>query len=831
MLNKKIVVFYFPWKEISGGPYYLTGLANKLAEDSNYEVYYTDYNPGLSDSLLDQKVRRIRVDEKNFSIPIQEPCIFVTPIYWACWLPKLHEESKILFFNWHVLCLPVLQDNVALNQKKLELFLRTTSKKKSCFFSDESHWLSQCVNNISFEKAIVPISTCEKNTIPLLEPISNDEINLLVLSRLSVDKVYSITNLLSNFERVQTNRKKILHIIGDGDKKDLINPKNYSSIEIVFYGTLVGQALNDLMIKKADILFAMGTSVLEGASLRIPSVIIPHETHSFEEDSYVYLQKSSGYCLGWPVEHIPQLNLSPISLSQIIEDIYLKNLKALLGNEAFDYYRRNHTIEATIIPFKNSLSRTKLTYGFFRETLPFMTTDQSFRHQKARLTLWGFRILTSSFNPSESKLTLYLWRLPILKFIKKPDGKYSRIPLPPFSFIKKPLSKALNYFCRKVFSNPNASKFLSDNLAAERAQLLTAINKNYSETFTKERSFLLNELKYHSETFTKECSSIINKLKYDPNSVDMDPGKTILSEASLQHFCGNIKVDYQNLIRGLDETSIRTVVRFLSRIREYRKTGSTTFHFSDFEKKELEKIYDKHRSHILELSDNCYAYGPYLLPENIITTSIFYYDCFLHELKDLAFIRSRHIIDAGGFIGDSALILCQYTNKDVHVFEPVTSLRSLCEKTMLMNSLQNVVLNPFALGSENTSADIIVSGDTSRFETCIDLPNKVPFQEKETVTIIRLDDYVSKKNLNVGLIKVDIEGFEQELLKGARETIVNQKPSLLLSIYHNAEDFFHIKTLLESWNLGYEFKIRKPSDYSVIVDTMLIVELKSQKNI
>jgi hypothetical protein len=96
---------------------------------------------------------------------------------------------------------------------------------------------------------------------------------------------------------------------------------------------------------------------------------------------------------------------------------------------------------------------------------------------------------------------------------------------------------------------------------------------------------------------------------------------------------------------------------------------------------------------------------------------------------------------------------------------------------------------------------------------------------QESVDVITLDSYVEKHNLEVGLIKVDIEGFEQKFLQGAKKTISSQKPTLLLSIYHNADDFFHIKTIIESWDLGYKFKIVKPADKSILIDTNLIAEI------
>lgn len=55
--------------------------------------------------------------------------------------------------------------------------------------------------------------------------------------------------------------------------------------------------------------------------------------------------------------------------------------------------------------------------------------------------------------------------------------------------------------------------------------------------------------------------------------------------------------------------------------------------------------------------------------------------------------------------------------------------------------------------------------------------------ETEEIELVTLDSYVKEHNLKIGLIKVDIEGFEMEFLKGAKETICTQKPTMILSIY------------------------------------------------
>lgn len=71
--------------------------------------------------------------------------------------------------------------------------------------------------------------------------------------------------------------------------------------------------------------------------------------------------------------------------------------------------------------------------------------------------------------------------------------------------------------------------------------------------------------------------------------------------------------------------------------------------------------------------------------------------------------------------------------------------------------------------------------------------------EYEEIDIITLDSYVKTNKIKVGFIKVDIEGFEQEFLKGAEKTIKSQKPAMAISLYHSYSDFLILNPF---WNLG-----------------------------
>lgn len=142
-------------------------------------------------------------------------------------------------------------------------------------------------------------------------------------------------------------------------------------------------------------------------------------------------------------------------------------------------------------------------------------------------------------------------------------------------------------------------------------------------------------------------------------------------------------------------------------------------------------------------------------------------------------------------------------------------IMQLCKKTIEMNNLKNIVTEKYVLG--NSECNVFLSNEASM--SSID-SNSEEFNKKQ----ITLDAYVKEKNINVGLIKVDIEGYEKKFLLGAKQTIISQKPKLLISIYHHFEQFFEIKPLLESWGINYKYKIAKPVDGSILLETVLIAE-------
>ena len=284
----------------------------------------------------------------------------------------------------------------------------------------------------------------------------------------------------------------------------------------------------------------------------------------------------------------------------------------------------------------------------------------------------------------------------------------------------------------------------------------------------------------------------------------------------------------QKLYNGLDEKSILTINTILSRLDKV----CNIIHKSSMIKNKLEldlfTLEEKEHliflkefffANIIKLSDTAYCYQNYLLPVKGFTVAVFFNKHEMNEINDQSKLLNKDIIDVGGWIGDSALILSKYTNSNVYSFEAVSQNFKNLEMTVKMNSLKNVIPIHSALGSHEGTIFIEDSNSGS-------FTNSIETQKSEIVKLNTLDNFVKMNDLNVGLIKVDIEGGEQDFLKGAIQTINNFRPVLLLSIYHTIDDFFDIKPFIESMNLGYSFKIIKPIDGNIMGETVLIGEIE-----
>ena len=90
--------------------------------------------------------------------------------------------------------------------------------------------------------------------------------------------------------------------------------------------------------------------------------------------------------------------------------------------------------------------------------------------------------------------------------------------------------------------------------------------------------------------------------------------------------------------------------------------------------------------------------------------------------------------------------------------------------------------------------------------------------------MVTLDSYVAEHKLpHVDFIKLDVEGAELDILRGAASSIVRWKPKIAVSAYHKADDLWVLTKFIKSVRSDYEFALRHwPS--TVEDDTYLTID-------
>ena len=137
--------------------------------------------------------------------------------------------------------------------------------------------------------------------------------------------------------------------------------------------------------------------------------------------------------------------------------------------------------------------------------------------------------------------------------------------------------------------------------------------------------------------------------------------------------------------------------------------------------------------------------------------------CF-HHIKN----RKHTAIDVGGHCGFWSFYLGGNFKK-VYAFEPVKIFRECFKKNI---PHENVELLPVALGNENSFVSMNVELENTG---ATHVSNKTDGINK--VELKKLDDY---KFTNIDFIKIDVEGYENQVVLGAKETLLRNKPIIII---------------------------------------------------
>jgi len=142
------------------------------------------------------------------------------------------------------------------------------------------------------------------------------------------------------------------------------------------------------------------------------------------------------------------------------------------------------------------------------------------------------------------------------------------------------------------------------------------------------------------------------------------------------------------------------------------------------------------------------------------------------------------VVDVGAHIGYYALILAQLVSPQglVYAFEPVASNFHTLEENIKLNQILNVEAINQAVFDRSGHLELSVLDGAG-------LPDHASIDGSRGVRSIivestSLDDYFAQRDRPINFLKIDVEGAEASVLKGARKLIEADRPSMEIEIHY-----------------------------------------------
>ncbi|WP_316811400.1 FkbM family methyltransferase [Pedobacter heparinus] len=215
----------------------------------------------------------------------------------------------------------------------------------------------------------------------------------------------------------------------------------------------------------------------------------------------------------------------------------------------------------------------------------------------------------------------------------------------------------------------------------------------------------------------------------------------------------------------------------------------------------------------------------YTTADNYIEWNILSTGTYEHEINKLIRISLKDgdvALDVGANIGLQSIRMSKSVGEAGRVlaFEPLTYLQKKLAANILLNRSLNVTLLPYALANIETETKYDIN-ENEWNQGAFSLDNNTENGDSAQKIAIKKGDILPEIiNLNrLDLIKIDVEGFEFQVMLGLAETIKKYLPRIIFEYDHN----YWTKT---NQNISECFNFLKVANYKVFQITSVGCELR-----
>lgn len=375
------VVFFYPSKIVGGAEMLFYRMAQQLKK-RGYDVSYLDYKNGFISNQIKKNKNQIKIINFNLfrTYQLDEGTTLIAPLSFSFTISSFFKGNFYVFL-WSIhpkglhYSIESLHKYSFHNKKKISEYSNSIQRfirLNGVYFMDlDNFYYQNKIFNLGLSEITYLPIPCTENTRKKIFLENNEVINIGWLGRLSIEKRYSVANIIDNcnkFLERNATEKINLHVIGDGDFMNFLkNKPTNSRLKIHFTGTLVGKNLLEYLLENVDMMFAMGTSALESSSIKIPTILLDHSLIPFDvNNKFRFIYENEGYSLGNDYEE--RLTKGSHSFEYIINTA--KDSKKLKeeGDKCYSYYENNHTEKAVSDLLCSLLNKNKLTRNIIKQS-------------------------------------------------------------------------------------------------------------------------------------------------------------------------------------------------------------------------------------------------------------------------------------------------------------------------------------------------------------------------------------------------------------------------------------------------------------------------------
>lgn len=200
-------------------------------------------------------------------------------------------------------------------------------------------------------------------------------------------------------------------------------------------------------------------------------------------------------------------------------------------------------------------------------------------------------------------------------------------------------------------------------------------------------------------------------------------------------------------------------------------------------------------------------YDIYFSKDYYVRKSLDYIANEWHDGMISEVVKSKAILDIGSNIGNHTLyFLNECGAKYVYCFEPAIDTFTILRKNIEINHLENKT-TLFNVGVGRKSGDAVIASSKDRNTAY----TKIAVSEKGDIKIVSIDELEIAES--IGFVKIDVEGFELEVIKGMQKTLKRDKPVVLIEIWDENLDEINKIMLSQGYKVHVLEKRRTQGDY------------------